>query len=227
MDDMNIFMIGTAHQYHQVEIAVRQFCLDKNDVYLLVEDLGFENAFQEGLSDAGFGEVIFFKSWRFEDLVLKPKLSKQFIATCRSLRFRFRRINLYTSHYDSDFCLLADSILKPKKFVLMDEGTASFETAIARRSNRGNNLKLFIKSILYNVPISLPRKIIFFTKYNLKISFPDEVSLYCEAKIDNPVVSKNKDVVVFLGASIVEVGLLAANHYHELLIKYNYFRTSK
>lgn len=216
---MNIFMIGTAHQYHQVEMAVRCFCLDKKDIYLLVEDLGVEKVFQDSLRSAGFGAVIFFKSWVFKDVFMNPRFSKDFIAICRSIGSTFTSINLYTSHYDSDYCLLADAILQPKKIFLMDEGTASFETVIARRSRRGKNLRLFIKSLLYRVPIKSPSRITYFTKYHLKPKFPDDLWLYSDAKIDNPLVSVDEDVVVVLGSSIVEVGLLRGFCYFELMKK--------
>ena len=130
--------------------------------------------------------------------------------------YRFKSLNLYTSHYDSDFNLLANSILKPKKIFLIDEGTASFETVLARRKNRDKKFTFFIKSFFYKIPIFLPSKITYFTKYNLKTNFPDNIELYRDTMINNPLVPLNKDVVVFLGSSIVEVGIIKKNSYEIL-----------
>jgi len=217
MNDKNIFMIGTKHQYHQVEMAISHFNLDKKDIYLLVEDLGFEKTFHDDLRNKSFGEVIIFKSWIFKDLIYNPEISNNFITICKEIALRFKSLNLYTSHYDSDFNLLANSILKPKKIFLMDEGNASFETVLARRKNRDKKFTLFIKSFLYKIPIFLPSKITYFTKYNLKTNFPDNIKLYRDTMIDNSFVPLNKDVVVFLGSSVVEVGMIKKSSYFDIL----------
>jgi hypothetical protein len=217
MNDKNIFLIGTKHQYHQVEMAISHFNLDKKDIYLLVEDLGLDKIFHNDLKNKSFGEVIIFKSWIFKDLIYNPERSNNFITICKEIALRFKSFNLYTSHYDSDSNLLASSILKPKKIFLLDEGNASFGTALDRRNNRDKKFTLLIKSFLYKIPIFLPSKITYFTKYNLKTNLPDNIELYKEKMIDNSFVALDKDVVIFLGSSVVEVGMIKKNIYCDLL----------
>ena len=217
MNDKNIFLIGTKHQYHQIEMAISHFNLDKKDIYLLVEDLGLEKTFHNDLKNKNFGEVIIFKSWTFKDLIFNPQISNNFINICKKIALRFKNFNLYSSHYDSDSNLLANSILKPKKIFLMDEGTSSFGTALDRRNNRKKKFTFFIKSIFYRTRIFLPLKITYFTKYNLKVYLPDSIELYKEKMIDNSFVELNKNVVVLLGSCVVELGMIKKNIYFDLL----------
>lgn len=198
-------------------MAIRHFKLAINDIILLVEDLGVEKTFHDDLGKQNFGELRTFKNWIFRDLICNPEFSLNFISICEDIAFRYESLNLYVSHYDSDSSLLANSILKPKNIFLMDEGTASFETVIARRANRDTTPSLTIKSLLYKLRIYLPLKITYFTKYNLEANLLDSVELYSDKLIHNTLFAKDMDVIFLLGSSAVEVGLIRKTHYLDIL----------
>ena len=217
MDEKHIFLIGTEHQYYQVVKAISYFNLDNKDVYFLVEDLGVEKIFYNDLRDKNVGEVIIFRNWIFKDVIFNPEISNNFISICKNLASRLESCNLYSSDYESDYNLLANSILKPKHIVLLDEGTSSFGTVIKRRNKRNKKFTLFIKSALYKKRIVLPSKITYFTKYNLEIGLADNIKLYSDSKIDNSFRELNKDVVCFLGTPVIELGMMKKNVYFDVL----------
>ena len=214
-----IFLIGAEHQLFQVDSAISHFKVEKKSMILIIEKVSNNHKFIDKVYKSnGYGEVIIFESWTFKDLFKNPRKHQFFINLC--LRFVNQKIFFLASHYDSDSTLLFNSIVKPSKFFLMDEGTASFSVQMLRNSSEFvGNFKAFIKSLFYKKQISLPKELIYFTKFELNLSMNDKKVVYEVEKIDNPLTLLNKEELIFIGSSIVEVEMIEEIVYVNCLAK--------
>lgn len=215
----NIFLIGAEHQLFQVNIAITHFKIEKKNIILIIEKVSNNHKFIDKVYNSNlYGKVLIFESWTFKDLFRNPYKHHFFINLCSS--FIDKEIIFFASHYDSDSTLLFNSIVKPFKYFLMDEGTASFSVQIQRNSSQfRTKLKGLIKSIFYKNQISLPKELLYFTKFDLDLPMNDHKVIYEEEKNDNPLMLLNKDELIFIGSSIVELKMIEEMDYISCLVK--------
>jgi len=216
----HVFIVATEHHLFQVQAAIQHFSLNKDSIILVVMKLPHDSINETCVKRyAEFSKIYFFDSWVFADIALGRRKHNKFIDFCLNLRKYHDQITLYHSQYSSDPDLLFLSILQPKKSFLMDEGAASFGVVRKRMPNSKKYLKLYLKSILYKVNISIPTSITYFTKYDLRCGSNDSIEKYDIKQIDNPLKSFDYSKAIFIGSSIVEVGLMKEKKYTELLIR--------
>ena len=207
-------MIGAEHQMLQVDLAIYHFNICLKDVVLLIQEVYFDNKLYDKLSkNHRFKEVYAFERWKFSELVLFSYKSRNFLNLCKKLKSQYVNITFFSCHYSDDSTLLFLSILNPLKFYVMDEGTASFTVFVRRRRfELSFGLKLVLKSVFYIKFLRIPKKVVYFTRFNLGPNFPDEVILYCIPKVVNELVSFNNSFA-FLGSSVVELGIMDVYDY--------------
>lgn len=220
-----IFLIGTEHQLSQVEFASIHFKIPKDDVILIIQGVDNDSLYKKVMAENSYVNILFFSNWVFKDLILKRDRFKHFIAICNTLKDSYKTLVFLASHYSDDSTFIALSILKPIRFYLMDEGTASYGVVNKRRSlNLMLILKLFIKSILYQLRLREPGEIAYFTKFNLVASDNDKIELYEIPKLENTLISFEKQFG-FLGSSVVEVGVMDLTDYlfylSKIAVQYN------
>ncbi|TKC05270.1 hypothetical protein [Pedobacter frigoris] len=212
-----VFLIGAQHQLFQVYEAIRKYSVDSSQVTVVIEDTGDQRVVKRAQDEEKFGEVIVFENWVFKDILLNPNKHLSYIKYCKSLRPISTDILFFASHYDSDNTLLFLSIVNPALFYLMDEGTASFTVSSMRAKKDNRGLLFLIKSLLYRHRIKLSKGLIYFTKYQFEIQKYDQVDFYLQEKFDNPLETLVDHEFIFLGSSIVEVGLLKEEDYLSFL----------
>jgi hypothetical protein len=213
-----VFLISTEHQLFQVKTAIEHFKLDTKKILLLILAIDSDNFAQKMTGNRQYGEVIVFQNWVFKDLFLNRSKCRLFIAFCEDLKRNSTVDIFFTSHYDSDPDLLFLSIVNPSKYYLMDEGTASFSVVNSRNKFvYRKKIEIFIKSIFYNKAFSLPKKITYFTQYNLNKKKFDSLEKYQVNKIVNPLINLVKSESVFIGTSIVELNMIKESDFFVLL----------
>jgi hypothetical protein len=130
-----VFSIGTEHQLFQVQAAIKHFDLKHKNILVLVFDVGDASFIKKIQQRSDLGTINIFKNWVFKDIVLNPQKHKDFIHFCLELKKSKLAYTFLSSHYQNDNDLLFLSIVKPTKYYLMDEGTASFSVARARQKH--------------------------------------------------------------------------------------------
>ena len=213
---LNIFLIHTDHQLHQVCKAIEYFKMAKQSIVIL--NVNFEKKIVQDYGNTHNYKVINLDNWVFKDLIFNAYKWKKYVSQLKDLKNISKRINFFTSQYLNDTVLLANHILKPSIFYLMDEGTANFTYSDIREKNKKVFLSQMFKFLLYQQYLSLPRSITYFTKYSFKITKKnDSIIRYNEVKIKNNITKINKDKVFYLGTSLVELGLISENDYIDYL----------
>jgi hypothetical protein len=207
-----IFLVGTAHQLAQVHDAIRYFSIDKEDAVLIIEQVGSEIINVSNIVD-NFAAIYYFKSWVFSTILSQRKDIKDYIEICKGIEKNFHNVIFLASHYDSDSTLLFLSIVQPKNFFLLDEGTASFSVFLKRKSrNISVNIKLIIKSLLYVQKISIPETITYFTRFNIPSNRLDSILKYSPQKtLNTPLLLREE--LFFLGSSVSDIGLMEEHKY--------------
>lgn len=214
-----IFIIATEHQLFQVEEAIRHFNVNKADTVLIIFEV-IDTAFIPKVQASNsFGQVFSFKNWTIRDVFFDRKKIKNFINFCQHLKNQLDAYVFFTSHYDSDPDLLFLHIVQPIKYYLMDEGTASFSVNYQRLNNIKNTFNYIIKSLLYQKKIYLPKQLTYFSQYNLSLKKGDSVEKYSVQVQDNPLVKLIENEMIFIGSSMVEVGIIEESLYLFLLEK--------
>lgn len=214
-----IFLIAAEHQLFQVRAAIDHFKIETSDLMLVVLEIGDTSYIERLKASKDLGSIYIFPNWTSRSLFFNRLRFKPLIRFCQSLRRTDLEYTFFSSHYDSDPDLLFFSILKPKMYYLMDEGTASFSVQEKRKKQARKTLSYLIKSILYGQSIKLPRTLKYFTQYNLDAHKVDEIEKYKIKKNDNPLKRFTEGVVNFVGTSIVEVGYLKQEDYLSFLTK--------
>ena len=218
--EKTVFLIGTEHQLFQVKTAIAHFNLATENVILVIVAVEKDGFAQKMKGSNQFGKVIIFKNWVFKDLLSNSSKCKEFIDFCVDLKKRNIVDTFFTSHYDSDPDLLFLSIVNPTMYYLMDEGTASFSVVHSRnKPNYQKKIEISIKSLLYGIAFSLPKKVTYFTQYNLDKKEEDVLEKYYIKKIANPLANLINDESIFIGTSIVELNMIKESDYLSLLIK--------
>ena len=214
-----IFLISAEHQLFQVENAISNFGILRNDVVLIIEKVSNnQNFIDKHLNSKLYPKVIIFESWTFIDILKNPYKYQNFINLC--LSFSKYDITFFASHYDTDSPLLFNSIVKPDKYFLMDEGTASFTVQMQRNTfELISKIKFFIKSIFYRTRIRLPLTLTYFTKFYLSLSKNDYIEIYKVEKNNNALTSLIRNELIFIGSSIVELKMMDKVDYIRYLSK--------
>jgi hypothetical protein len=212
-----IFLIATEHHLFQVKAAEKHFSLSKENMILVAMNLGdLPNFIERVKNDTSFSEVHIFDTWIFKDLLLNRNKQQKFIQYCKTLKENKEEYVFLSSQYESDPDLLFLSIVEPKTYYLMDEGTASFRVVNNRdkeHSSFKTKLKFALKSILYFNTISYPRIVTFFTKYNLRIKEGDQLEKYKTLKKNNPFETSIEKEAAFIGTSIADIGMMKEEEY--------------
>lgn len=212
----NLFVISAIHHLIQVEAVVKEMHLSKKDVPIVFfTNKSSEEVSLKALKVFGYENYRIFEYWEFQEIFSSKKHSR-YIQYLKSIKYCE---NLFISQYSSDYSILAYKILAPKKVFLLDEGTASFKVIKDRQATKVFDYKFFIKSILYHRRIYAPKKIIYYTQYDLGTGLGnDEVIIYSFAKEENQTIFDHKEVLV-LGSSIAEVEIVSKADYMEIITK--------
>lgn len=215
----NVFLIGTEHQLFQVDYVIKHFNLASEQILLIIEDLNDNPSFIERSKDKyGAKNVVVFRNWTFRDIFLNKERHKTYISFCKKIKENYgNQIVFFASHYNSDNTMLFVAIVKPESFFIMDEGTASFQVSLLRNKKNQFHINHFIKSLLYGLRIAFPKKLTYFTQFNLNINPRDSIEKYEIEKGANVLVQLDPDVSIFLGSSVVEANLMEEEIYLKLL----------
>ncbi len=97
----HVFLIGTEHQYFQVEEAIRHFNLNINICILIFEDTKKEYTFISKINEnKKFNKIFIFNTWAFKDVILNNRNSRYFIEICNKIKSMPVDIHFYASDYD-------------------------------------------------------------------------------------------------------------------------------
>ncbi len=210
---MHIFIIAASHHLIQVEEAIRFFNIDKSDALLIYMHSHHERIASE-LIPHGLN-YLDFTYWRFRELFYNKKCYASYKKCLYSIKDKNDVIFLYSNQYSSDYVLLANSILKPHTFILLDEGTASISVALERRQCT-SSYKLLVKSLLYLKRVKIPSNICFFSQYHLSIPESDSLIIYSFDKNNNELVI-DKTSAIILGQALSEGGIVSEHYYIDTL----------
>lgn len=209
----NVFLIGTEHQMSQVEYAIKHFQLDTMSIIIIIDNSDQNQSFISKINkNTSFINVLTFDNWTFKDLIFNKSKSKQYTSMCQN--FVKHEVVFFASHYSTDATLLFKSIVKPVQMYLMDEGNASFLVKTKRIENKWNDkIKFLIKSFLYKKWIQLPKKLVYFTRFNFDLPQKDSAVIYSVTQIQNPLKQLITNELSFIGSSIVELKMISEINY--------------
>ena len=209
-----VFILGSEHQTFQLDYAIKHFCIFSKDIIILIQKLNINYSLEEKVKmKYPYVEIISYLNWTFIDIFKHPTLHRSFINICHEIKHKYNELIFLPCHYSDDATLLFLSIVKPNKFYLLDEGTASFSVIHLRRHfNALLKIKLCFKSYLYCYQLKEPIIVTYFTKFKLKTNLIDRVENFNIPKIDNSIVL-NYNQIGFLGSSVVELNLMKENVY--------------
>ena len=211
---MNVFIVATSHNFIQVREAIKYYNLDKKDIILIYmhsrNDEPNLSVVPEGV------KCLTFSYWTTRELITSRHDYRVFASYLQSLKAQCEFFVLFSNFYKSDYVLIAASILKPSKFVLMDEGTASIGVVLKRRKNKSHILKCMVKSVLYLRRISIPRRIVYFSQYLLSINELDTLEQYFFEKEQN-VISVDREYAIILGQPLSEANVVNDSYYMKLI----------
>ncbi|WP_445755980.1 hypothetical protein [Polaribacter sp.] len=201
----------------QVEQAIINYKFEKDNIlywFIKVDNSSWiDRVIENGL----IKKFIISDTWIFIDLLRREEKIIKFISNLKKVRHDFEVNKLFISQYSSDYSLLAIKHLNAQEIILMDEGTASFGVcAVRKRVQYLDVYKLKIKSIFYNVKLSFPKKITYFTQYDLDVMDYDSIKKYTFKKIPNKI-NLIEGNIGLLGSSIVEVGLVSLDYYMNII----------
>ena len=211
---LNVFLINSNHQLHQVIKAIEQFKIVNHSVIIFNFINNHEKSIIQHFAKENDYKVINLNTWVFKDLFRYPSKWHEFFKKLNQIRNSEKKINLFVSQYLNDTTLIANNILKPSVFYLMDEGTASILFSDIREKKKEGILKRKIKSLIYRRNLSFPKAITYFTKYNFKIARKsDAIIKYKEEKVNNKIDNVDEDKVFYLGCILVEMGFVDKINY--------------
>ncbi len=209
----NVFLIGAEHQMAQVNFAKSHFDLDPKTIVVFIEKTYENENFISKLKNTVVPEtIIFFESWTFKDLIYQNSKSRKFISICQ--KYVNQEVVFFASHYDTDSTLLFNSIVKPKKMYLMDEGNASFLVKAKRKKNSLiDKIKFIVKSVFYKKVIQLPKKLVYFTQFKFDLPKNDTAIIYKKPIIQNPLQDLIQKELGFIGSTISENEMISEQQY--------------
>ena len=218
----SLFLIFTQHHLIQVERAISTFKLDpkktiivlivysiNNDSYLWIKNL------------MGYFDVRIFHNTRPRELLFNRSNINQYIDYLKSVS-NIGISKMFSSLYYVAESKIANKIIKPSTFYVMDEGNASFSFVVNFFS-----IKNFILSFIYGYSLQEPSKITYFSQYSIPIknSF-DKLVIYKFNMIKNDLDVDEKNVYV-LGSKIYEAGVLRNIQYYFDVLKRIYLSHSQ
>lgn len=214
-----IFCIVTEHQMLQFYEAMRHFNLHNDQIVLIIFILNNDYTWIEEIrSNFPLISIKIFENWVAKDLIFNRQKINEYIIYINKLKVSQSKIIFFSSQYFSDFSLLTYSVLKPYRYFLLDEGTASFNVVLERKKNKVFNPKLILKSFFYKKKLYYPSNITFFSQYDLDISHFDKIEIY-EFEKEKNILAVNSKIAIFLGTSLVELGLMNEKVYLSLMKK--------
>tara|TARA_R100000655_G_C2992756_1_gene193339 strand:- start:1743 stop:2726 length:984 start_codon:yes stop_codon:yes gene_type:complete len=214
---LNIFIISAEHHLLQVEQAIINFNIEEENVFYCFIRVNKSSWIERIIEHHRIINFSISDSWVFTDLLRNDNRNKLFISKLENIRSKHKVSRILISQYSSDYSLLAVNLLNAENIILMDEGTASFGVCLARlKKNNLTFFKLKVKSFFYNVNLSFPERITYFTQYNLKINENDSIEKYTFKKIPNKTNLIDGNIGL-LGSSIVEVGLVSLKYYMQII----------
>jgi hypothetical protein len=215
----NIILIATEHHLIQANQVITQYKLESSDYLIWFMTCSNTDWVGRVVKENEFKNFLISESWNFSELRSKSVKVKDFFSQLEKIKSNSPSIRFFFSQYSSDFSLCAIQILAPKEIILLDEGTASFAICARRKKfSFVDGLKMLIKSIYYKKIISFPKKIIFFSQYDLQVPDGDSFLKYTFTKENNHYLKFNESEVAFLGSSLVEVDLLNIDYYLNLML---------
>jgi hypothetical protein len=212
-------MIATEHHLIQVNQVIAQYELKSSDYLIWFINSTNTDWIDRVVKGNEFKHFVVSESWNFSELRSKSLKVKEFFSLLEKTKSNSPPIRFFYSQYSSDFSLCAIHVLAPKEIILLDEGTASFAIC-ARRKNFSfaDNFKILVKSFYYKKIIYFPKKIKYFSQYDLQVAARDSIYKYTFIKENNDYLKFNDSEVAFLGSSLVEVDLLTFDYYLHLMV---------
>jgi hypothetical protein len=204
-----VFLVGNEHHLQQVDFAIKHFGISEENLILLVQEINNTDKLIFRINvNKSYRYVFSFLNWTFSDIIKFNNFYFNFIELCKDIKNINEEIVFFASHYSDDSTFLFLSIVNPKKFYLMDEGTAAYK-ALSQRSVFFSTLKLklFLKSFLYGIRLSVPRSLSYFTRFNFIPGPKDQKELYIPLKIKNNI-QLDFTKFAFLGSSVVELNMM-------------------
>lgn len=215
-----IFIIGTEHQLIQVDEAIKFFNLPAEDIILFLFKVKINDTWVDNIVlSKTISNIKIFENWVAKDLLLNRQKIKNYIDELLILSNGKFNFTVFISNYYNDASNLAYSILKPQKYYLMDEGTASFEVVFRRNKSHPLLFKQLLNSLFYGHNIQFPENLIFFTQYPLNIKSSDSIETYSFNSDDKTERKYIKDEVIFLGSSLVENEVMDEEVYLSIMKK--------
>lgn len=216
----NIFLIYTEHQLNGIMNAIDFFKItNKESLLFIFVPLEFSITKNEWINElkekAIFDDVFIISEWSI--------VNSFFIRSNNVLNFTNQLINLskykvrlFSPIYNSDSVNLAYNILTPENLFILDDGNASFSVIIQRQRKKYISLYPILSSIYHRRNmLKFPKKIIYFTKYNLPFFGIDTIINYKEA-IENNTLGLDESSIIILGSSIYET-----KRFHKTVVDFN------
>ncbi|MDA3779269.1 MAG: hypothetical protein PF487_03405 [Bacteroidales bacterium] len=207
MNSYNYFILVTEHHLIQFERAISHFNLNNDFIVVFVFKFSINNDSYKWIDVLKSNKklIVFdYIQWSPIEMVTSRKELRRFLSDLKSLS-KNNNLRLFTNSYYIDASRLAEKILKPKEYYIMDEGNASFGLILKRPKEKRLSLYHFLISLFYGKLITLPKSIIYFTQYNLPISNSnDKIEKYSFDKIDNKITFDENSMII-LGSSMYSV----------------------
>tara|TARA_Y100001970_G_scaffold204996_1_gene249611 strand:+ start:494 stop:1471 length:978 start_codon:yes stop_codon:yes gene_type:complete len=214
---MDLVVINTPHQFLQINELKNHFQFDPKNTILLIIGIQPIESF-DSVDQSIYLKKIHIITWKLRSPISFIFQYPKFNNIIKEIKKIGLIENLYLSQYYTDSSVLLYNQLKPKRIILSDEGTASFQVAIDRLNLTRHKSKSFIKKIIYMNKMHYPKRIIFFSQYNLDISANDKLIPYKFKQKQNGV-DFDKNKVIIIGSSLADVNLLTEEYYIFLLNK--------
>ena len=200
----NFFFISTGHHVAQVKDAIEYFGLSADSCVVFVVRFDVEPDAYDWvyeLRDIAFVEEVSY--WRPKELLYRFREPRRFSKNLRR-RWNDESAVVYTSLYHLDIARLVFHAFEESRYVVLDEGTASFRVLHERASESSNSgLYLRVKQWIYGGVLARPDSVTYFSKYHLRgIGVSDDLILYrspVKPLMEGRQVDKK---VIILGSSI-------------------------
>jgi hypothetical protein len=213
-----MFLIGTQHHLADLNYAMKHFKISPNDVLLMIIKNPIED-FSGVLDDYQHLSVTkVFDHWVFRDLILNRFKHKLFFDFINNLKVVDEKYIIFSS-VSYEIPLILRSILKVKKFYLLDDGLHHFTSYYFFKSSKRYVyiFQLLIKSLMYAKYIKYSKGFIYFTRHQFIVNNAEKSEKYTIEKSKNPLIDLIDGEVIFLGSCLVESKAMTYQNYMTLL----------
>lgn len=214
---MDLVVINTPHQFLQINELKNHFQFNPKNAILLIIGIEPIESF-DSVDQSIYLKKFHIITWKLRSPISFILQYPKFYNIVKKIKKIGSIENLYISQYYTDSSILLYNLLRPKRIILSDEGTASFQVAIDRADLNQNKSKSLIKRFVYMNNMLFPKNIIFFSQYKLIIHKYDSLISYKLKQKDNSI-DFDENKVIILGSSLVEVKLITEEYYIFLLNK--------